>query len=224
MARTLHRLKAKQIDSLGAGRYADGGGLYLDRDAQGRCRWLFMWSRDGRRREMGLGPAGQGGVTLAQARERAGAAREAVREGRDPIEERRAARVPPAPVPRFGHVADEFVASLSPQWRNEKHRAQWSMTLKVYAALRRRTLIQMSFQQRRGRGPTVGPAAHFSDWLNADIRNVCMRHASRPGLESHWIARSVSATRGLPLTDPLVSGAAFGWPLETGRDHPGSGP
>nr|QQZ48873.1 tyrosine-type recombinase/integrase [Phenylobacterium glaciei] len=37
------------------------------------------------------------------------------------------------PVPTFGEVADEFLASLSPQWRNEKHRAQWAMTLKTYA-------------------------------------------------------------------------------------------
>ena len=37
-------------------------------------------------------------------------------------------------VPTFGEVADEFVKSLSPQWRNEKHRAQWASTLKTYAA------------------------------------------------------------------------------------------
>ncbi len=133
MARTLNRLKAKQVETLGAGRHADGGGLYLDRDDQGRSRWLFMWSRNGKRREMGLGSAGRDGVSLALAREAATAARDAVRAGRDPIEERRAV-VAPVRIWTFGEVADEFVSALSPQWRNEKHRAQWSMTLKAYAA------------------------------------------------------------------------------------------
>ena len=134
MGRTLNRLKAKQAETLGAGRHADGGGLYLDRDEQGRSRWLFMWSRNGKRREMGLGPAGRDGVSLAAARERAAAAREHVRNGRDPIEERKAAAAAPARSWTFGDVADELLTALSPQWRNDKHRAQWTMTLKTYAA------------------------------------------------------------------------------------------
>ena len=57
-----------------------------------------------------------------------------MRSGRDPIDERKVAAAVPARVLTFGEVADEFVKALSPQWRNEKHRAQWSMTLKAYAA------------------------------------------------------------------------------------------
>ncbi len=37
-------------------------------------------------------------------------------------------------VPTFGEMADEFIAAHSPGWRNEKHRAQWRMTLTHYAA------------------------------------------------------------------------------------------
>jgi integrase len=133
VARTLNRLKSKQVESLGAGRHADGGGLYLDRDDQGRSRWVFMWTRNGKRREMGLGPANKDGVSLARAREAAAAARDVLSKGGDPIEAREAAKREPVPVPTFGDVADAFVKSLSPQWRNEKHRAQWAMTLKVYA-------------------------------------------------------------------------------------------
>src|SRR6478672_11244507 len=123
MARTLNRLKAKQVETLGPGRHADGGGLYLDRDDAGRSRWVFMWTRGGKRREMGLGPAHKDGVSLADARVAASEAREA----------RDAAKRGPAIVPTFGETADAFLASLSPQWRNEKHQAQWAMTLKVYA-------------------------------------------------------------------------------------------
>ncbi len=134
MARTLNRLKAKQVEALGPGRHADGGGLYLDRDDQGRSRWLFMWTRNGKRREMGLGPAGPNGVSLASARSKASAARDTVLRGADPIDERKAAAAGPARVWTFGDLADDFVAALSPQWRNEKHRAQWRMTLTKYAA------------------------------------------------------------------------------------------
>ena len=133
MARTLNRLTSKQVESLGPGRHADGGGLYLDRDASGRSRWIFMWKRDGKRREMGLGAAGKGGVGLAKVRLAAEAAREVAKAGGDPIEARDAVPAEPVPVPTFGEVADDFVASLSPQWRNEKHRAQWKMTLTTYA-------------------------------------------------------------------------------------------
>lgn len=133
MARTLNRLKAKQVENLGPGRHADGGGLYLDRDDAGRSRWVFMWTRGGKRREMGLGPAHKDGVSLADARVAASEAREALSKGKDPIEARDAAKRGPAIVPTFGETADAFLASLSPQWRNEKHQAQWAMTLKVYA-------------------------------------------------------------------------------------------
>lgn len=134
MARTLNRLKAKQVETLGPGRHGDGGGLYLDRDDAGRSRWLFMWSRNGKRREMGLGHAGKDGVSLADARELAAQARETVRSGGDPIEARRVlSNAEEARIWTFGEVADEFVAALSPQWRNAKHRAQWTMTLTHYA-------------------------------------------------------------------------------------------
>ena len=133
MTRTLNRLKSKQVETLGPGRHADGGGLYLDRDASGRSRWVFMWTRDGKRREMGLGPAHKDGVSLAKAREAAALARDVLSKGGNPIEARDAAKREPVPVPTFGEVADELVKSLGAQWRNEKHRAQWGMTLKTYA-------------------------------------------------------------------------------------------
>lgn len=133
MSRTLNRLKSRQVETLGPGRHSDGGGLYLDRDATGRSRWVFMWTRNGKRREMGLGPANKGGVSLAAAREAAATARDVLSKGGDPIEARDAAKREPVPVPTFGEFADELVKTLGAQWRNPKHRAQWSMTLKTYA-------------------------------------------------------------------------------------------
>ncbi|PSC06039.1 integrase [Alsobacter soli] len=136
MARVLHRLTARQVETLGAGRHSDGGGLYLERDGEGRSRWLFFWTANGKRREMGLGRAGKGGVTLHRARELAAEARMLVKEGKDPIEERRKRQAESATdtprVPTFGEVADAFIAGNEASWRNPKHRQQWRNTLRDY--------------------------------------------------------------------------------------------
>jgi integrase len=125
--RSLHKLTdvVAKSDRLKAGRHGDGGGLYLNVSPSGSKSWLFMWVREGRRREMGLGayPA----VTLSKARTRAAECRAAVEDGRDPIAEREREAEP-----TFGECADKFLASMESSWRNAKHRAQWKMTLDVY--------------------------------------------------------------------------------------------
>ncbi len=50
--------------------------------------------------------------------------------GVDPIANRNA--IAPV-VPTFGEAADQFVEDMSPQFRNAKHIAQWTMTLTEYA-------------------------------------------------------------------------------------------
>ncbi|MBV9777554.1 MAG: DUF4102 domain-containing protein, partial [Acetobacteraceae bacterium] len=84
------RLTALKIKGLKPGRHGDGDGLWLQvRDAERRS-WLFRYTLNGRAREMGLGPAGD--VSLAEAREAARKCRAVLREGLDPLEQRRAAR------------------------------------------------------------------------------------------------------------------------------------
>jgi hypothetical protein len=61
--------QAKQVASLAKpGIYSDGGGVYLRVRASGRS-WFFIGTFDGKRIELGLGPAID--VSLARARERA---------------------------------------------------------------------------------------------------------------------------------------------------------
>ena len=65
MARQAKKLTARQVASFTEPkRYADGDGLYLDLDDKGRRRWLFMYSRAGRRTELGIGSARD--VSLAE--------------------------------------------------------------------------------------------------------------------------------------------------------------
>ncbi|MBT5240783.1 MAG: DUF4102 domain-containing protein [Gammaproteobacteria bacterium] len=57
-ARTLHRLSSRRVDAeRKQGRYADGGGLYLQVGPQGNKSWLFRFTLGGKARQMGLGPA-----------------------------------------------------------------------------------------------------------------------------------------------------------------------
>lgn len=137
MPRTLNKLTSREVAArikpgAGAGRFGDGGGLSLVVTDDGRARWVFRYQIGGKSRDMGLGAARE--VTLADARSAAEAARRALREGRDPIEQREEQRRVAQSVPTFGAVADEMLATIESGFRNEKHRAQWRMTLSAYAA------------------------------------------------------------------------------------------
>src|SRR5215207_6570004 len=133
MARQTKRLSARSVATLTKpGRHADGEGLYLVVDPSGAKRWLFLFRWNGKLKEMGLG--GLASVSLAEARDKADEARRVLASGRNPIEVRRAAGAAHDTTPTFGAFADALVADLSHGFRNAKHRAQWAMTLKVYAA------------------------------------------------------------------------------------------
>ena len=131
MKRVLNKLSAQTVKTARKpGRYADGGNLYLLVDPAGAKRWLFIFRWQGKQREMGLGSLRD--VTLAQARERAAAARALLREGKSPIEAKSISAAPATPT--FGAFADNLLSTLETGWRNPKHRAQWRMTLTTYAA------------------------------------------------------------------------------------------
>lgn len=132
MARELHKLSAITVkNETKPGRHRDGGGLILNVGATGSKSWTFMWVRDGKKREAGLGsyPA----VGLAAARERAAECRTIVAAGGDPIAERdkaeRRAADEAEAAKTFGDVADLYIKSIESEWRNAKHEYQWRQTL-----------------------------------------------------------------------------------------------
>ena len=54
--RTLHRLSPRRIATeRKRGRYADGGGLYLQVSEEGTKSWLFRFTQGDKARQMGLG-------------------------------------------------------------------------------------------------------------------------------------------------------------------------
>ena len=116
------------------GRYGDGGGLWLQvRDAEHRS-WLFRFTLHGKPREMGLGALAD--TPLAEAREAATTCRKLVRDGIDPIEQRRLVRIEAAAKANantFREVATRYITSHEAGWRNAKHAEQWTATLTTYA-------------------------------------------------------------------------------------------
>lgn len=133
MAREVNKLSARAVATLSApGRHSDGGGLYLVIDKSGARRWLFMFRWGGKLKELGLG--GTSAVSLAEARGKADAARRVVASGQNPIETKRADKAAALAGMTFGAFADELVPTLKTGFRNEKHRQQWTNTLKTYAA------------------------------------------------------------------------------------------
>ncbi len=134
MARALNRLTVREVASLtGAGRHADGGGLYLRIAPSGARSWGFMYVIDGKRTELGLGSVAS--IPLATARRLASEMRESVAVGTDP----KNVLLPPTPaeaktVTTFGSFADTYISSVEEGWKNEVHRKQWRTSLRDHAA------------------------------------------------------------------------------------------
>jgi integrase len=128
MARQIHRLSARSAATLKAiGRHSDGNGLYLNISSNGGRRWVFLYRRDGKLKEKGLG--GAGSVSLADARTKADVIRKQLQSGLDPIMEGRKS----AGVMNFAECADAFIAANKTGWRSAKHLQQWENSIKRYA-------------------------------------------------------------------------------------------
>jgi integrase len=111
-------VKARKVGMLN-----DGGGLYL----KGGSSWIYRYALNGRKRDLGLGPALD--IGLADARGRAAEARRLRLDGKDPIEARRASRAALAPATTFAQAAEAYMEAHRAGWRSEKHRRQWESSL-----------------------------------------------------------------------------------------------
>lgn len=112
------------------GRHSIGDGLILivGKTARG-CSWTCrLRTPNGKRRDLGLGSYPE--VTLAEARNRAADFRRMVRDGLDPLEQRRLAR---RRTITFKMAAEQCWEDRKSGFRNGKHRDQWINTLRTYA-------------------------------------------------------------------------------------------
>ena len=134
--RTLNKLSAKQVETAKKpGRYGDGGGRIGDSPSHVKA-WIFRYMVAGRSRDMGLGPLHT--VSLAEARERARQARQLIVDGKDPLSVKReakaAAKIEQFKTITFRQAALDFLKTSKVQnFKNDKHRKQWTATLEQHA-------------------------------------------------------------------------------------------
>jgi integrase len=138
MKRQIHKFTAREVASLErAGWHSDGGGLYCRIASDGRKSWVFVYFSNGRRREVGLGAAsGAWAVSLSAAREDAAKLRAVVKDGRCPLDEKRAqqaAAQAAAPKRTFAEEADALLTVMRPKWKSAVHARQWELGLRVKA-------------------------------------------------------------------------------------------
>ncbi len=111
------------------GTYQDGDGLFLKVGKTGAASWLVRLQQDGKRRDIGLGSTKL--LTLAEAREKAGQLRKAVKvEKRDVLAERKdeaAAKV------TFRDAACQYHAENEAGWKSTTYARQWLASLENYA-------------------------------------------------------------------------------------------
>lgn len=130
MAKNLHLLSARKVETVGVGFHSDGGNLYLRvRDSNSRA-WVFRFKVAGNVREIGLGATHT--RSLSEAREVAEQMRKAVAAGTDPAAVIRKDE-PLAPGKTFEQCALEMIEARRAGWKNAKHAQQWANTLRDYA-------------------------------------------------------------------------------------------
>jgi integrase len=123
-------LNVKQIESARRPTVLnDGQGLRLEIGKSLNKKWIFRFTMNGKRRDMGLGRFPD--VTLRQARSLRDEARQLVGQDIDPIEARRLQRAEQKVT--FEFAVEKFIESKQSEWKNYKHRQQWQNTLNTYA-------------------------------------------------------------------------------------------
>ncbi|RRQ22959.1 site-specific integrase [Thiohalobacter thiocyanaticus] len=129
-------IQVKQLARPGLRPVGGVAGLCLQITPSGARSWVLRATVGSKRRDIGLG--GYPDVTLAQAREKAREMREQIREGVDPVLQRKAARdaliAAQSKVITFDEAARRFIKAKVQEFRNPKHTAQWETTLQAYAS------------------------------------------------------------------------------------------
>lgn len=115
--------------SLGPGKHPDGQGLWLVKRSKDAGKWILRLAIAGKRREMGLGRWPD--VSIAEARERAQAARRQLRDGIDPIAERLRARRGTRRL-TFGEAIGQCFEAKKAELKGDGSAGRWLSPLQVH--------------------------------------------------------------------------------------------
>ena len=121
------QLTARGVQALRTkGRHADGEGLYLFVRENGTRSWMLRATIGGKRCDLGLGRYPD--ISLSQARKRCTETRQAVAEGRDPLQERETRKTP-----TFRDATYAVLELNKSRWRSRKHAANWIQMMEKHA-------------------------------------------------------------------------------------------
>ena len=128
-----HQLSDEMVKTVSKhGTYSDGKGLTLRVQKSGSKQWVQRVTIGGKARTLGLG--GYPGVGLAEARRVAQENLKAIRQGRDPIQERRIAREQlrtQVSIPTFRDAAVAVIEKRKQTWRSDRDK-QWARSLEKH--------------------------------------------------------------------------------------------
>lgn len=181
---TLHKLTAIKVKSAAPGKYNDGGGLWLIRRHDGGGQWMLRMSVYGRRREMGLGSLGE--VSLKEARLEAEKWRAVVRQGKDPIKERKRLQREAA---RADHtlamITEEAFEARKAQLKGDGKAGRWLSPLKLHVLpkLGKMPLEEIDQQDIK---TALAPIWHMKADTARKAMNrlgIVIRHAAAMGLD-----------------------------------------
>ncbi|MGA7323863.1 MAG: integrase arm-type DNA-binding domain-containing protein [Rhodomicrobium sp.] len=104
---------------------SDGGGMFLLVRPDGSKYWRLKYRFADKEKLLALGVYGTGGdkVSLKEARDRRGAARSLLKEGKDPAGERKAAKAAERGETAFEAVAREYAEKQKNRWSESHHRS-----------------------------------------------------------------------------------------------------
>ncbi|MDV7145629.1 integrase arm-type DNA-binding domain-containing protein [Tropicimonas sp. TH_r6] len=184
MTRALNRLSAAKVRQAPAGKFADGGGLWLHKRSDGGAQWFLRVTVHGRRREMGLGSAQE--VSLKEARADAEKWRGMARRGVDPIKERqRQARVAARNMHLLRDIATDAFEARKAELKGDGKAGRWFSPLELHV-LPKLGGVPVSQIDQVDIRDTLKPIWHTkADTARKALNRlgICLKHAAALGLD-----------------------------------------
>jgi integrase len=184
MTRPLNKLSAQSVKAAKAGKYSDGGGLWIFKNDVSGGKWVLRVHVHGRRREMGLG--GYPAVSLKEARLEADKWRGVARLGQDPIKLReKQARDEARNLHLLRDVALDAFESRKAELKGDGKAGRWFSPLELHVLPKLGKFPVSEIDQRDIRD-TLAPIWHDKAETARKAMNrlgICLRHAAALGLD-----------------------------------------
>ena len=182
--RALNKLSAQAVKAAQAGKYSDGGGLWIFKTDDSGGKWVLRVHVHGRRREMGLGAYPR--VSLKEARLEADKWRRVSQDGKDPIKHRQAAqRAAERNMHLLSDIALDAYESRKADLKGDGKAGRWFSPLELHI-LPKLGKIPVSEIDQRDIRDTLTPIWHAkasTAQKAMDRLGICIRHAAALGLD-----------------------------------------